>query len=308
MMRPWPSLAHSPLLRGVAILGLLLIGAPRPVSAATLLHAVGSTNFYADIISQIGGRYVSVVGIISNPATDPHSYESSTRDAAAIATADLVVQNGLGYDSFMAKLEAASPRQARAVIDVGAALGYKEGDNPHLWYSPTAMPRVAALIAAELARRDPAHRPAYAANLRAFNRALAPWISGLARLRARFRGAPVAVTEPVLGYTLQAAGLDVRTPSSFQLAVQEGTDPAPQDVQAQQSLLTQHKVRALIYNQQAVEPLTVKLLDLARTHHIPIVGVYETMPRSKTYQSWMLAELVALDRALGTGVSTERMT
>lgn len=276
--------------------------------AGTVIQAIGAENFYADVIKQIGGSRVAALGIINNPSTDPHSYESSTRDASAVASAALVVQNGLGYDAFMNKLEAASPNKGRMVIDVGAALGYKTGDNPHLWYNPSTMPRVAALIAAALARRDPADKALFQANLRRFDAALTAWTGRIAALRRRFKGAPVAVTEPVFDYAASAVGLNVLTPSSFQLAVMEGNDPSLQDVQTEQNLFTQNKVKVFIYNQQAVVPITAKLLALARAHHIPVVGVYESMPRGKNYQGWMLAEMEALDRALSHGISTERMS
>lgn len=273
-----------------------------------MIQAVGAENFYANVIQQIGDHHVSTSGIISNPATDPHTYESSTADATAIARAGLVVQNGLGYDAFMQKLEDASPNKARVVIDVGQMMGRKVGDNPHQWYDPATMPRVAARVADALTRLDPSGSATFRTNLRRFDASLRPWTARIAALRHRYRGTPVAVTEPVFGYAAQAVGLDVLTPRSFQLAIQEGNDPAPQDVQAVENLLTRRKVKVLLYNQQAVEPLTVQLLGLARSHHIPIVGVYESMPRSKTYQTWMEAEMDALDRALGRGQSTEKIT
>lgn len=279
-----------------------------PAAGSDVIQAVGAENFYANVIQQIGGRHVAALGIISNPATDPHSYESSTTDAAAVARASLIVQNGLGYDAFMQKLAAASPNKARTVIDVGQVFGRKAGDNPHQWYDPATMPRVAGLVAAVLARLDPADRETFQANLRRFDASLKPWIAHIAALRRRYKGAPIAVTEPVFGYAAQAVGLRVLTPRSFQLAIQEGNDPAPQDVQAVQNLLIQQKVKVFLYNLQAVEPITERLLGLARAHHIPIVGVYESMPLSSTYQSWMEAELNALDLALSHGRSTERIT
>lgn len=297
------------LLLGVG--GLLTLAAAQPAPSAarptSVIHAVGAERFYADVIAQIGGSHVFVSAVIRNPNTDPHSYESSTSDAAAVATADLVVQNGLGYDAFMNKLEAASPNSGRTVIDVGAALGYSMGANPHLWYNPATMPRVAALIAAELARRDPHDRAVFQANLRAFDRSLEDWTARIAALRRRFKGTPVAVTEPVFGYAAAALGLDVLTPYSFQLAVMEGNDPSPQDVQAERSLFTRNSVKVFIYNRQAMVPITANLLSLAKAHHIPVVGVDESMPPNINYQGWMIDALDALDRALSHGAATERM-
>lgn len=275
--------------------------------AARTIRVVAAENFYADVALQIGGRYVSAIGIMNNPSVDPHTYESSPTDANAIGAADVVIQNGIGYDAFMEKLEAASPRRARTVIDIGARLGYGAGYNWHLWYKPTTMPRVAALLAEEFSRRDPVHTASYLANQRAFIRSLIPWKAAIARVRTRFSGTPVATTEPLTDWFTDSTGLRVATPATFEAAIQSGNDPSPQDVRAMRELLIGRQVRVLLYDQQSVEPLTVRLLDLARTWHIPIVGMYETEPLSKRYQGWMLAEVTALDLALSRGVSTEHI-
>ena len=272
-----------------------------------MIQAVASTNVYGAVIQQIGGTHVAVFSILSNPNADPHSYETGTADAAAVARATLAVQNGLGYDSFIVNLENASPRHDRTVIDAGARLGYKTGDNPHIWYSPSTMPRVAALIAAALSRQDPADAAVFAANLRAFDASLKPWIDGIAALRKQYAGTPVAVTEPVFGYAAQALGLQILTPSSFALAIMEGNDPSPQDAQSEIDLFTKNRVKVFFYNQQAVAPITVRLLGLAHAHHIAVVGVYETKPAARTYQQWMLAELQAVRLALSKGISTEKI-
>jgi len=282
--------------------------APRVSTASTrIIQAVGAENEYADVIRQIGGSHVAVLGVISDPTTDPHTYESSTKDAGAVAKAQLIVQNGLGYDDFMGHLEAASPSKSRTVVDVGSLLGYKTGANPHLWYKPTTMTQVAAKIASTLATYDPADKATFNANLTRFVASLAPWKAALNTLHRGYARTPVAVTEPVFDYTLQAAGLSILTPHAFELAIQEGNDPSPQDAQTEANLLSQKRVKAFFYNQQAVEAVTAKLLGIARARRIPIVGVYETMPLAKDYQSWMMAEVTAVNKALGQGVSTERI-
>ena len=295
-------------LAGVALLGTAVTGAPSPVAASRpVLNVVASTNVYADVIAQLGGNHVQVMGILSNPNADPHSYESSTADAAAVARATLVVQNGLGYDDFMSKLEGASPNRARVVIDVGAALHYRTGDNPHLWYKPDTMLRLAPLVVAALVKQDPADHPAFEANLRTFELSLRPWLARIGAIRKQFAGTPIAVTEPVFDYAALAAGLRIVTPYSFQAAIMGGTDPSPQDVQTEKNLFSKRAIRAFVYNQQAVAPITQQLLGMAHDNHIPVVGVYETKPTHDTYQQWMMAEMTAIRLALSRGASTERI-
>jgi len=63
--------------------------------------AVGAENEYANVIEQVGGKYVQVSAIMSNPNTDPHTFEASASVAREVSAAQLVVQNGVGYDTFM---------------------------------------------------------------------------------------------------------------------------------------------------------------------------------------------------------------
>jgi zinc/manganese transport system substrate-binding protein len=87
-----------------------------------------------------------------------------------------------------------------------------------------------------------------------------------------------------------------------------GTDPSAQNVALERSLFTQHKVKVFLYNQQVTNSLTESFITLAKANGIPVVGVYETMPvPGFTYQSWMLAEVQALQKAVATKVSTEHL-
>jgi zinc/manganese transport system substrate-binding protein len=275
------------------------------VSAAPagVVSAVGAENEYADVIAQIGGPYVRVSAVVSNPNTDPHAFESSPAVASEVATAGLVVQNGLGYDDFMTQIEKAEPKTGRHVVDVQQLLGRPDTTaNPHLWYSPTTMPEVAAAVGQALSMLAPEHAGYFRGRVATFDQSLRSWTSQLAALRARFGGTPVATTEPVADYLLDAAGLQDRTPFTFQADLMNGTDPAPQDVATEEHLLD-GRVKALVYNHQVTDPLTEQLLAEARSHHVPVVGVYETMPSGYDYQSWMVAETQALRRALAQGLS-----
>ena len=160
------------------------------------------------------------------------------------------------------------------------------------------MPRVAAAVAAALARLDPAHAASFRANAARFTASLRPWLAAVAAFRSAHGGTPVAVTEPVADDMLQAAGCTVETPEALQLAIMNGTDPSPQDVSRQNALLSGRRVRVLIYNQQVTDELTQSFLARAHAAGLPIVGVYETMPAGDTYQSWMLAEIRALAHAV----------
>lgn len=282
--------------------------AARPAEAAALT-AIGVENEYADVIAQVGGPYVSTTAIMTDPNTDPHSFEVSPRIGGRIAGADLIVENGLGYDDWADKMVQAAPKPGRVVINVQHLRGLPDSTpNPHLWYDPATMPAVAQAVAAALGKLDPAHASYFQDQEKKFDASLTPWTEALAAFEKDYPGAPVAVTEPVGDYMLQAAGAKIMTPFALEAAIMNDTDPAPQDVSAQNALFTQGKVKALVYNRQVTDPLTNSFLELAHKHGIPVVAVYETMPApGYHYQSWMLAEVEALKRAVAGGISTETL-
>ncbi|WP_010090838.1 metal ABC transporter solute-binding protein [Burkholderia ubonensis] len=279
-------------------LAALSLAAPALAQAAAV-NVVAAENFYGDVASQIGGRHVAVTSILSNPEQDPHLFEASPKTARALQQAQLVIYNGADYDPWMGKLLAASKQAKRATIVVADLVGKKAGDNPHLWYDPATMPAAARAIAAELGRADPAHKADYDANLQKFVASLKPVDDKVAALRAQYKGVPVTATEPVFGYMSDAIGLDMRN-QRFQLAAMNNTEASAQDVAAFESDLRKRQVRVLIYNSQAEEPVTKRMLKIARDGGVPTVSVTETQPAGKTFQQWMAGQLDALGKALST--------
>jgi zinc/manganese transport system substrate-binding protein len=273
------------------------------------IAVVAAENQYGNVASQIGGAYVSVTSVESNPNTDPHSYEVSPDVAQEIGSAQVVIQNGIGYDDFMTKIESASPSTSRRVLIVQDLLGLPDSTpNPHLWYDPATMPKVADALAADYAALQPAHASYFESNAAAFITSLQPWLSALAAFKAEYGGTPVATTEPVADYMLSAAGADNLTPFRLQADVMNGVDPSPEDLSMQTALFAQHKVKVFVYNEQVTDTLTQSFITAAQTAHIPVIGVYETMPTPGfTYQSWMVAEVNALTAAVAHGVSTQHL-
>jgi len=266
-------------------------GAPIPV--------VGTENFYADLLAQIGGTHVRVSSILNDPNADPHEFEASAQTAKLVADAKLVVVNGVGYDAFMQKLLGGSNRPDRVVLDVQQILKKSDDDNAHVWYDPATMPKVAEEAAAALARLDPQNAGYYAEQKAKYLAALKPIDEKIAALKAKYSGVPIAFTEPVAEYQTQAIGLKLLTPEGFMRAIEQGADPAPADVAAERDLLTGKKVKVLLYNSQVTSPLTKDIQDLAVKSGISVVGVAETIPpQYRSYQDWMLGQLAELEKAL----------
>ena len=305
------------MLAAVVALGAALLASACSSAVATgpssgaggKIAAIGAENEYASVIQQVGGKYVQASAIMSNPNTDPHAFEASSSVAREVSNAQLVVQNGAGYDTFMNTIEKAVPDSGLKIIEVQNLLGLPDSTpNPHLWYKPSTMPAVANAIAADLAAIQPAHASYFRANARAFINSLATWNQAIASFRAKYPNTPVAVTEPVADYMLQAAGTDIMTPFPFQADIMNGVDPSAQDTTLERSLFTQHKVKVFLYNQQVTDSLTESFISLAKENAVPVVGVYETMPvPGYDYQSWMLTEVQDLQKAVAGKTSTEHL-
>ena len=287
------------------VLAVVAIGAcgptasPSPSGSETPIAVLGAENFYADLLTQIGGSRVTASSILNDPSADPHEYEANPATAKLVADSKIVIVNGIGYDDFMDKLLGASTKSDRVVINVQDLLGVKDDVNVHVWYDPATMPKVAEAATAALAKLDPQTAAYFSAQKTKYLDGLKTVNDKIASLKAKYPGAPIAFTENVAGYVTDAIGLKVLTPPAFMEAIESGTDPAPADVAVERDLLTGHKVKALVYNSQVTSPLTEQIRELAVSSNVPVVPVAETIPPTfKTFQDWQLAQLDDLEKAL----------
>ena len=279
------------------IAGLFAFGELPPAAAVEKINVVAAENMYGDIAAQIVGKDASVASLISNPAQDPHLFEASPSAVRRIADAQIVIVNGADYDPWIEKLLKANPNPKRIVITAATLMGSKPGDNPHLWYDPATMPRVANAVAATLSAADPGHATDYATNLDTLLVSLGSIDARVTALREKYRGTAVTATEPVFGPMARALGLTMRD-EGFQIAVMNGTEPSAHDLAEMERDLKERKVKAFFYNSQISEPLATRLRDLARASDIPIVPVTETLPAGMHFKDWILSELGATGEAL----------
>jgi zinc/manganese transport system substrate-binding protein len=253
------------------------------------LRVVAAENFWGSVAAAQAGRGASVQSIISNPAVDPHSYQATTSDARALAMAQLVVVNGLGYDPWVQRLLDANPVPGRIVVNVGQLLGLKVGDNPHRWYDPVDVDRVAAAIGADLRRLQPGTRfPPI--------QTFVPYRRLIAAIRARYQGVPVGASESIFAPMAAALGLRLLTPTSFMDAIAEGTDVSARDVLTTQEQITSAQIKVWVYNSQNTTPAIRQLNALARARHIPVVTITESTTGS--FARWQMAQLIRLRAAL----------
>jgi zinc/manganese transport system substrate-binding protein len=296
------------LLAGATLTALALAGCSTPAASADkgstdTISIVASTNVWGDVAKQIAGDNATISSIIFDPSQDPHSYEANAQVQLSLSKADLVIENGGGYDDFVDTLLTSANNSKATVLNAVTISGFPKpvsGEiNEHVWYDFPTVKRVAAKITASLSKLDSAKASEFSANERKFDAALAKLEASEAAIKASSAaGAGVAITEPVPLYLLQASGLVNKTPTDFSEAIEEGTDVAPAVLQDTLRLFSNHTVKLLAYNEQTSGPETERVLAAAKAAHVAVVPVTETLPRGKDYVAWMTGNVDAIGAAL----------
>ncbi len=269
------------------------------VAPGGIIQVVAAENFWGSIASQVGGSHVHVISVISNPNTDPHSYEPTAVDARNVAFAQLVIENGIGYDPWMANLISASQGSA-IVLNVGNVLHVPPGGNPHRWYNPADVRAVVARLTADYGRLDPANRSYFQRRGRYFlTVALRQYNALIARIRARYAGTPVGASESIFAMLAPALGLKLITPYSFLRAISEGGAVSAADKQTIDNQIRHHLIKIYVFNSQNVTPDVQAQVTMARAEHIPVTTITETLvPPTDTYQAWQVRQLQGIEAAL----------
>ncbi|HET9565056.1 MAG TPA: zinc ABC transporter substrate-binding protein [Mycobacterium sp.] len=245
---------------------------------------VASTDVWGSVASAVAGEHASVKSIETGVAADPHSYEASPADVAAIADASLVVYNGGGYDHWVDDVLAGDPEVD--AVDAYSLRGTEQRANEHVFYSVGIAKAVAEEIAKRLAEIEPAHADDYRSNAAEFGRQADAIAESERAIGIAHPSGSVVATEPVAYYLLRNAGITDRTPPGFASAVEEGDDPAPADVAAMLDLINTQQVSVLLFNPQTETAATKQIEDAARRASLPVVTVTEMLPQGVDYLTW----------------------
>ncbi len=265
-----------------------------------VIQVAAAENFWGSIAAQLGGDHVHVTSIITNPNTDPHSYEPTAADARTVTTAQFAIVNGIGYDGWADKLLATNPGSGRTELNVGDLVAIQPGGNPHRWYSPTNVHQVIEAITADYKKIDPADA-AYFDQLKTVfeTQTLAPYNQLIASIKATYAGTPIGASESIVTPLAQGLGLDLITPESFLDAMSEGTDPTAADKSTIDQQIKSKKIKVYVYNTQNSTPDVVAQVNLAKSEGIPVASVTETLsPAGDTFQQWQVSELQGIAAAL----------
>jgi zinc/manganese transport system substrate-binding protein len=282
--------------------GLPLVGQPGPQingpcpTAPVRILAV--ENFYANLANQLGGQCVTTSTILSDPDADPHAFQPTASDVRSYMGAQLVIENGLGYDDFSDKI-VGTLQQRPTVIKAGDVVGLQVGANPHVWYSAGYVDQIRGAILSSLKQLNPQASAYYDAQASALDQRFLAYKDLINQIAVQFGGTPVGSTESIFVDMAYSTGVNVVSPAEFMQAVAEGNDPAARDIAAFQNQIQGHRIKVLVYNTQTVTSLTEQLKAMAMQSNIPIVGVSETMPLgAQTFQGWQANELQLLLQAL----------
>ncbi|MBE0008609.1 MULTISPECIES: metal ABC transporter solute-binding protein, Zn/Mn family [unclassified Arthrobacter] len=315
---------------GVAAAALALTGCGQsgdPAAAdssAEGIQVVSSTNVYGDIAETIGGEFVTVTSIVNSLSQDPHSYEATVQDKLAVSEAELLIENGGGYDPFLHQLADEVEMDHDYIVSAVAVSGYEESEeehadhadesgdhaeddhsdhshgsvNEHVWYDLAAMATVAEDIGSKLSSLDPDNAETYQSNVEDFTTGISALTDRLADLSSTADGQTVAITEPVPVYLLEAAGLQNVTPEGYSEAIEEGSDVSVAVLNDMMNLMEDESLAFLAYNEQTESPQTQTVRDAADAAGVPIVNFTETVPDGEDFLSWMTANVDGIESIL----------
>lgn len=330
---------HKPVaaLALVSVAALALAGCASGTSDAAgdgRIQVVASTNVYGSLAAQIGGDRVDVTSLITSATQDPHSYEASARDRLTVKDADLVIENGGGYDAFIdtllgdaadrevitaveysheypgneghddehvegeAHAEEEHAEEEHAEGEEHAEHDHIEGFNEHVWFDPDTMIHVVEAIAEELSAIDPEGEADFTAAADDIVAELEGFEADLAEIETAAAGAEVVITEPLPGYLAVAAGLTDVTPEGFAEAVEEGSDVAPAVLLETLEVIDAGEVRALLTNAQTGGAESERVEAAAEEAGIPVVAFTELLEDGSSYSEWMSDAIQSLAAAV----------
>ena len=269
----------------VTLLSLITVGCANKqnsTSQSNKISIVTTTNVYSDIAKNIVGKYGTATAIIDKSSVDPHDFDPTTADAKKVAQANIIVANGLGYDSWMNKL--AKSVDKKPVLVGEDLMGLKSGDNPHIWYNLDMPTKYVEYLVKRLSKLDKKHAAYFKENGEKY---LAK-IDKIKQLAQANKGdqKPVFVSEPVFDYALQEAGYKIGD-KEFEEAIENGTDPSPKTINEMNNSIKQKKIAFFVNNTQASSSTVKSFVKLAKKNNVPVLNVRETIPNNTTYLAWM---------------------
>ena len=191
---------------------------PIQLGAGERLNVVATTSLIGDVVSQIGGEYITLASVMG-VGQDPHTYEPVPADIALLEQADVIFSNGLDFEEGLVE-PLASLADRVPVVPVSAGVDVLSGGHehdehaagdPHTWMDPRNVMIWADNIAYALSALDPAHADSYRANAEAYKAQLEELDNYIAAQVARIPEAnrKLVTDHEALGYFARRYGFEV---------------------------------------------------------------------------------------------------
>jgi manganese/zinc/iron transport system substrate-binding protein len=233
------------------------------------IYVVATVGMIADIVRNVGGERVQVIGLMG-PGVDPHLYKPSAGDALKLGNADVIFYGGLHLEGRMVDLFEKIEHSGKSAVAVtrdipenllhAAEGGDELGHDPHVWFDVTLWQYAVKTVAAELSRIDPAgaarfrqNEARYLAELNTLN------TYAIAEMQKIPPDSRVMITaHDAFGYFGARYGLEVRGLQGMSTA----SEISAADVQDLSDFIAQRKIKA-IFVESAVPESTVRAVQEA---------------------------------------------
>ena len=298
-----------------------------------VIKVATSTNVWASVIELIGGDYVEVTAIITDPLQDPHSYEASARDQLAIADAELVIANGGGYDEFMDVLVSAAEgekvflklvegehkhtgdehahegeaahadehahEEEEAHADEHSHGHDHDHGNEHIWYDLELVAAAAELIVEAINELRPEAFDEVNQNYDFFLSELANLEVRVEALRERSQGTALIALEGVGNLLLEDAGFEDITPADLADAIEEEREVSAASLDEAKALISGKVAGLLVVNAQMLDQVSDALIETADQSGVPVVTLSELIVNpDQNYLDFMAEVLDKLQEAV----------
>jgi len=283
------------------------------------IQVATSTNVWASVVEILGGEWVEVTAIISDPMQDPHSYEASARDQLTLSEAELVIANGGGYDEFVGQLVSALDGERiflELVEGEHSHLGEEDSHdeeehsqdeeshnhdhgNEHIWYDIHAVEEASEMIVEAITELRPESFDQVNQNFDFFMAELENLEVRLEALREKALGLGYIATEGVGNLLLEEAGFVNQTPDALADAIEEEREVPAAALKQAQDLISGKVVSLVVVNEQQLDQVSELLVESANASGVPVVQLSELISEPEMdYLDWMASILDHLQEAI----------
>ncbi|SUY83910.1 ABC transport system, solute-binding protein [Corynebacterium jeikeium] len=262
------------------------------------IKLVASTSIWGSIAEDIteGRDDVEVTTILSSKDDDPHEYEATARDIAAVKDADIVVANGAGYDNWLTdNVEEGTPLVTAQPLAEAHHHGHEGHDhghdatNPHVWFDLDVVSEFEKNLSAELHKLN--------SDIPESDEDVSKKTDELKQRIEKLSGKNVILTESVAAELVDDSELKDITPEGFAHSVNNESEPSAADLAATRQLITDKKADILITNEQSETPAAEQLTNAAKEAGIKVVNVNETPDEGQDYFEYADALIKQLEDA-----------